>query len=82
MMKLNLISPITINPLIDFESFYNQLPSNEKDCLVENFDDSNQLVSFIDEGFPRNELANCLSIGTNFRILQGIQLIKVYNRVM
>ena len=75
--EIEMIDPITINPLIDFESFYNQLPAKEKDCLVENFDNSNQLVSFIDEGsLPRSELANCLSIGTNFRILQGILINK------
>tara|TARA_Y100001936_G_scaffold38333_1_gene36437 strand:- start:2612 stop:3679 length:1068 start_codon:yes stop_codon:yes gene_type:complete len=75
--EIEMIDPITINPLIDFESFYNQLPAKEKDCLVENFDNSNQLVSFIDEGsLPRSELANCLSMGTNFRILQGILINK------
>ncbi len=75
--EIEMIDPITINPLIDFESFYNQLPAKEKDCLVENFNNSNQLVSFIDEGsLPRSELANCLSMGTNFRILQGILINK------
>ena len=75
--QTNLISPITINPLIDFESFYNELPSNEKDCLVDDFNDSGELISFIDEeSLPRNELSNCLSLETNFRILQGILINK------
>ena len=75
--ETNLISPITINPLIDFESFYSELPSNEKDCLVDDFNDSGELISFIDEeSLPRNELSNCLSLETNFRILQGILINK------
>ena len=75
--ETNLLSPITINPLIDFESFYNELPAEEKDCLAEDFTDSGELVSFIEEGsLPRNELSDCLSLGTNFRILQGILINK------
>jgi len=61
-------TPITVNPLVNLESFLNELPENEKNCLMPDFSFS--------ETLPNPKIPDCLSSNTNFRIIQGLLINK------
>ncbi len=66
-------TPITVNPLVNLESFLDELPENEKNCLIKDSSSSNN--SFF-ETLPNTKIPDCLSSNTNFRIIQGILINK------
>lgn len=70
-------TPITVNPMVNFNSFMDELPESEKICLYENFSDEKAAIDYYsDISLPNNEISDCLSQNTNFRIIQGVFLNK------
>ena len=70
-------TPITVNPLVNFESFLNELPENEKKCFFRDFSNEKEGTEFYSEtSLPNPEIFDCLSSNTNFRIIQGLLLNK------
>ena len=70
-------TPITINPLVSFESFLNELPEEEKKCFYKDFSNDKVATDFYSETtFPNPEILDCLSSSTNFRIIQGLLINK------
>ena len=66
-------SPISINPLVNFTSFYNELEPSEQDCLLSEFSGKNEIINFVsDNSIPSQKLSDCIGQNTNFRILQGL----------
>ena len=71
----DLTSPLTINPLLNFSLFYNELSQSEKDCLSSKFNNKDEMVNFVSsDSLPNEEMSGCLSKNTNFRIIQGLLL--------
>jgi len=70
-------SPISINPLVNFNSFYNELESSEQDCLLSEFSAKDKMNIYVsDNSIPSQKLSGCLGENTNYRILQGLFLVR------
>ncbi|MQG12601.1 MAG: hypothetical protein FI673_03395 [SAR202 cluster bacterium] len=66
-------SPLTINPLVNFSLFFNELTQSEKDCLMSKFQNKDEMVNFVSsDSLPNDQMSGCLSELTNFRIIQGL----------
>lgn len=66
-------TPITVNPMVNFKSFLEELPEAEKNCFYKDFSNEKSALDFYsDTSLPNPEISNCLSQNTNFRIIQGI----------
>jgi len=74
---LEKVSPISINPLVNFTSFYNELEPSEQDCLILEFSGKNEIINFVsDNSIPSQKLSGCLGQNTNYRILQGLFILR------
>jgi len=72
-----LITPITVNPLVNFQSFLNELPNEEKKCLISDFTNEEEAKIFVSENsLPNPSIKKCLSSNSNFRIIHGLFINK------
>mgnify|MGYP006126194777 CR=1 FL=1 len=69
--------PISINPLVNFNSFYNELEPFEQNCLLSEFSGKDKMTIYISESsIPSQKLSGCLGENTNHRILQGLFILR------
>ena len=46
-------TPITINPLVNFDAFVGELPEDERNCLLSKFSNKEEMINFVSENSLR-----------------------------
>ena len=70
-------TPITINPLVNFDAFVGELPEDEQNCLISKFSNKEGMINFVSENsLPAEKLSDCIDENTNYRILHGLFLLQ------
>ncbi|SVC45799.1 uncharacterized protein METZ01_LOCUS298653, partial [marine metagenome] len=70
-------TPITINPLVNFDAFVGELPEDQQNCLLSKFSNKEEMINFVsDNSLPSQKLSDCIDENTNYRILHGLFLLQ------